>query len=302
MSIIMAAQSLLLSQPSLLYTKTKCSIISNSIKPIKLQNPSSSCNNNSSSFSPALPLTTRRRRTGNASFLTFAVDESGDIEKDPYENLDVFIGNLPSNIGFETVFNLAKKVGTVVGVVINYVPGQSSYARVIMKTVEEVEKAMKKFNRYELNGKYLTVSREKPIPKPKPEPKYRIYGSNYGIRVANLPRDVDRGRLEEIFSKHGKVESVNILVSDEEDVDQLSTGYLRFADETDIHNVIASLDGQEIDVTSVFPQAYSNMHSRLQIVLQQLKEGCMHVWCRYSGIVAYRHGAVYVRLNPIEYK
>jgi hypothetical protein len=111
----MAAESLLLSQPSLLYTKTKCS---NSIKPFKLQNPSS-CNNNSSSFSPALPLTTRRRRTGNSSFLTFAVDESGDIEKDPYENLDVFIGNLPSNIGFETVFNLAKKVGTVVGVVVS---------------------------------------------------------------------------------------------------------------------------------------------------------------------------------------
>jgi nucleolin len=91
----------------------------------------------------------------------------------------------------------------------------------------------------------LTVSREKPIKqKPKPEPKYRIYGSNYGIRVENLPRDVDRGRLEEIFSKHGKVESVNILVYDEEEVDQLSTGYLRMADETDIHNVIASLDGQ----------------------------------------------------------
>jgi hypothetical protein len=33
--------------------------------------------------------------------------------------LDVFIGNLPSNIGFETVFNLAKKVGTVVGVVVS---------------------------------------------------------------------------------------------------------------------------------------------------------------------------------------
>ncbi|KAK2417840.1 RNA-binding (RRM/RBD/RNP motifs) family protein [Trifolium repens] len=253
----MVGESLLLSQPSLVYTKTKCSIISNSIKPFKLQNPSSCSNNNSSSFSPTLPLTTGKRRTGNSSFLTFAVDESGDIEKDPYENLDVFIGNLPSNIGFETVFNLAKKVGTVVGVVINYVPGQSSYARVIMKTVEEVEKAMKKFNRYELNGKYLTVSREKPIrQKPKPEPKYRIYGSNYGIRVENLPRDVDRGRLEEIFSKHGKVESVNILVYDEEEVDQLSTGYLRMADETDIHNVIASLDGQEIDVTSVFPQAY----------------------------------------------
>ncbi|WJX54358.1 hypothetical protein P8452_40252 [Trifolium repens] len=254
MSIIMAAESWLLSQPSsLLYTKTKSPIIiSNSIKPFKLQNPSSS-------FSPVLlPLTTRRRRTGNSSFLTFAVDESGNIDKDPYENLDVFIGNLPSNIGLETVFNLSKKVGTVLGVVINHVPGQSSYARVIMKTVEEVEKAMKKFNRYELNGKYLTVSREKPAigEKPKSWPTSPIYGSNYGIRVENLPRDVDRRRLEEIFSKYGKVESVNILVFDEEDVNELSTGYLRMSDETDIKNVIAALDGQEIDVSSVFPHAY----------------------------------------------
>jgi hypothetical protein len=33
--------------------------------------------------------------------------------------LDVFIGNLPSNIGLETVFNLSKKVGTVLGVVVS---------------------------------------------------------------------------------------------------------------------------------------------------------------------------------------
>jgi nucleolin len=98
----------------------------------------------------------------------------------------------------------------------------------------------------ELNGKYLTVSREKPAigEKPKSWPTSPIYGSNYGIRVENLPRDVDRRRLEEIFSKYGKVESVNILVFDEEDVNELSTGYLRMSDETDIKNVIAALDGQ----------------------------------------------------------
>nr|AFK42312.1 unknown [Medicago truncatula] len=45
-----------------------------------------------------------------------------------------------------------------------------------------------------------------------------------------------------------------------------------------------------------------SMHSRLQIILGQLKADCMHVWCRYSGIVAYSHGAVNVRLRPVGYK
>jgi hypothetical protein len=106
----MAAKSWLLSQPSsLLYTKTKCPIISNYVNPSfkLLQNTSF---NNSSTISHSLSLTTRRRRTRHSSFLTFAVDEFGFENPDPYENLDVFVENLPEGIEFEALFEVFQQV------------------------------------------------------------------------------------------------------------------------------------------------------------------------------------------------
>ncbi|CAJ2664274.1 unnamed protein product [Trifolium pratense] len=175
MSITMA-ESWLLSQHSLLYTKTKFPIISNSnsVKPFKLQNPSSSsCNNNFLTFSTSLPLTTGRKRTRHSSFFTFAVDEFGNIEEDPNENLNISV----------------------------------------------------------------------PMP--------RAYDSPFGICISNLPRDIDNGQLEEIFSKHGKVESVEI-VHDQQFNEYSSAGYLIMANETDMNNVIAAFNGQSLNGTELF--------------------------------------------------
>jgi hypothetical protein len=46
-----------------------------------------------------------------------------------------------------------------------------------------------------------------------------------------LPRDVDHGRLEEIFSNYN------------EQLDE-STGYLTMIDETEMNNAVSALDGQ----------------------------------------------------------
>jgi RNA recognition motif-containing protein len=110
MSITMATESwLLLSQPSsLLYTKTKFPIISNYVKPFKLQNPSSSssCNNNTST----LRLTTRRRITRHSSVLTFAIGAVGNSSQD----LKIFVGNLTSDINVDKLTALFGQAGTVV--------------------------------------------------------------------------------------------------------------------------------------------------------------------------------------------
>ncbi|KAK2409281.1 RNA-binding (RRM/RBD/RNP motifs) family protein [Trifolium repens] len=112
--------------------------------------------------------------------------------------------------------------------------GDQSFASVTMSTVE---KGMIKFNGYELNGKLLTVSREKPIrepPKPRPSPPRRSSDSHFRISVTNLPRDVDHGRLEEIFSNYNK------------QLDE-STGYLTMIDETEMNNAVSALDGQDLN-------------------------------------------------------
>ncbi|GAU50594.1 hypothetical protein TSUD_186660 [Trifolium subterraneum] len=53
--------------------------------------------------------------------------------------------------------------------------------------------------------------------------------------ASNLPRDVDNGRLEELLSKYGKVESVEIVYNEQLDE---STGYAIMANETDMNNAI----------------------------------------------------------------
>ncbi|CAJ2627910.1 RNA-binding protein CP31B, chloroplastic-like [Trifolium pratense] len=234
MSITMA-QSCLLSQHSLLYTKTKFPIISNSVKPFKLQNPSS-FNNNSSTFSRSLPLTSRRK-TRHSSFLTFAGDEGNS--EDPYKSLNVFISNLPDGLRLGKLSMLFEEVGIVDGALLNAgnVDGKS-FASVTMSTVEEVEKAIEKFNGYVLNGKLLTVSREKP------KPRRAYYRAHFYISVSNLPKDVDSGRLKEIFSKYGRVYEVRIDYNERLDE---STGSLIMINETQMNNAIAALDGQNLD-------------------------------------------------------
>ncbi|CAJ2627909.1 31 kDa ribonucleoprotein, chloroplastic-like isoform X1 [Trifolium pratense] len=153
MSITMA-ESWLLSQHSLLYTKTKFPIISNSVKPFKLQNLSS-CNKNSSTFSPSLPLTTRRRRTRHSSLLTFAVGAVGNSSQD----LKIFIGNLTSDINVDKLTALFGQAGIVVHAEVIYTWDiNQRFGCVTMSTIDEVEKAVNKFDGYELNGKLLTVS------------------------------------------------------------------------------------------------------------------------------------------------
>ncbi|WJX94427.1 hypothetical protein P8452_75844 [Trifolium repens] len=113
----------------------------------------------------------KMRRTRHSSFLTFAVDEFGFENPDPYENLDVFVENLPEGIEFEALFVVFQQVVVGAEITNGDVPSQK-YATVNMKTVEEVEKAMNKFSGYDLNGKLLTISREKPKrEQPKPPTK-----------------------------------------------------------------------------------------------------------------------------------
>ncbi|XP_045790397.1 RNA-binding protein CP31B, chloroplastic-like [Trifolium pratense] len=133
---------------------------------------------------------------------------------------------------------LFEEVGIVNGASLNVgnVDGKS-FASVTMSTVQEVEKAIKKFNGYVLNGKLLTVSREKPEPR-------RAYNAHFLISVSNLPKDVDSGRLEEIFSKYGSVYDVQTDYNEQLDE---STGSLTMTNEYQMINAIAALDGQSLD-------------------------------------------------------
>ncbi|KEH31744.1 putative nucleotide-binding alpha-beta plait domain-containing protein [Medicago truncatula] len=95
---------------------------------------------------------------------------------------------------------------------------------VTMSTVEEVEKAMKKFNGYELAGNFLTVSKDD-IRNTLPDLPKRphAFDSPFSVYVTKLSRSIENNEhLEQLFSKHGKVECAELIC---DKVSSRSRGY-----------------------------------------------------------------------------
>ncbi|WZZ76047.1 hypothetical protein YC2023_087417 [Brassica napus] len=156
---------------------------------------------------------------------------------------------------------------------------------VTMSTVEEAETAVEKFNRYvssyvyqiisellacidglegccsfdigslvalsvlnptkDLNGRLLTVNKAAPRGS-RPERQPRVYEPAFRVYVGNLPWDVDNGRLEQVFSEHGKVVEARV-VYDRETGRSRGFGFVTMSNETELNDAIAALDGQNME-------------------------------------------------------
>ncbi|CAL5198175.1 unnamed protein product [Lathyrus oleraceus] len=274
------AESCLLSQPSLFYTKTKSPFVSNSAKPFKIQNPTY----NSSRVSHSLSLTVGKRRTRHSSLLTFVAQTSdwaqqeekedgatwenqgepkwgsetesneGDGEvggyEEPSEELKIFVGNLPFDVDSEKLARLFEQTpGTVeiAEIIYNRDTDRSrGFGFVTMSTAEEVERAVNKFSGYELDGRLLTVNKAAPRGSPRPERPPRAFDSALRIYVGNLPWEFDNSRLEQLFSEHGKVESARIIY-DRETGRSRGFGFVTMTNEAEMNEAIAALDGQSLN-------------------------------------------------------
>ncbi|KAI4336243.1 hypothetical protein L6164_014792 [Bauhinia variegata] len=176
-------------------------------------------------------------------------EEGGFVE--PPEDAKLFVGNLPYDVDSQKLAMLFEQAGTVeiAEVIYNRDTDQSrGFGFVTMSTVEEADNAVEKFNRYDLDGRLLTVNKaaprgSRPEQRPRPprsfEPALRVY-------VGNLPWDVDNARLEQIFSEHGKVVSARI-VYDRETGRSRGFGFVTMTSETEMNDAIAALDGQSLD-------------------------------------------------------
>ncbi|KAF7838230.1 28 kDa ribonucleoprotein, chloroplastic-like [Senna tora] len=273
------ADSRLLSSPSLISSRTKFPYISIPSKPLQLQ--VSSCSN-SSLFLPSLSLC---RKTHHLSILTFVAQtsdwaqedntatlEEGEQDEDgpeatlsdweaqgegeategseePPEEAKLFVGNLPYDVDSQRLAMLFEQAGTVeiAEVIYNRSTDQSrGFGFVTMSTVEEAEKAVDKFNRYDLDGRLLTVNKAAPRGAQPERPPPRVFEPSFRVYVGNLPWDVDNARLEQIFSEHGKVVSARV-VYDRETGRSRGFGFVTFSSETEMNDAIAALDGQSLD-------------------------------------------------------
>ncbi|KAL7615447.1 hypothetical protein Lser_V15G07794 [Lactuca serriola] len=179
-----------------------------------------------------------------------ATNEEGEEEEESYseppEEAKLFVGNLPYDFDSEKLANLFNSAGVVdiAEVIYNRDTEQSrGFGFVTMSTVEEAEKAVEKFNGYDLSGRALTVNKAAPRGS---QPERRVVGTSFKIYVGNLAWQVDSERLEQAFNEHGKVVDARVIY-DRESGKSRGFGFITMASESDMNDAIAALDGQNLD-------------------------------------------------------
>lgn len=178
-------------------------------------------------------------------------EQSGDSEEEgsePSEEAKLFVGNLPFDVDSQSLAMLFEKAGTVeiAEVIYNRDTEQSrGFGFVTMSSIEEAEKAVEQFNRYDLNGRLLTVNKAAPRGSRVDQPP-RVFERAFRVYVGNLPWDVDNARLEQVFSEHGKVVEARV-VYDRETGRSRGFGFVTMSSETELNDAIAALDGQSLD-------------------------------------------------------
>ncbi|PON93665.1 Splicing factor-like protein [Trema orientale] len=175
-------------------------------------------------------------------------EEGGYVGEEPPEDAKIFVGNLPYDVDSQKLAMLFEKAGIVEisEVIYNRETDQSrGFGFVTMSTVEEAEKAVEMFNRYDLGGRFLTVNKASPRGVRAERPP-RVFEPGFRIYVGNLPWDVDNGRLEQVFSEHGKVVEARV-VYDRETGRSRGFGFVTMSSETEMNDAIAALDGQTLD-------------------------------------------------------
>ncbi|KAI6682778.1 hypothetical protein NL676_028691 [Syzygium grande] len=174
--------------------------------------------------------------------------EEGGTFVEPPEEAKLFVGNLPYDVDSQKLAMLFEQAGTVeiAEVIYNRQTDQSrGFGFVTMSTVEEAEKAVDLFHQYDISGRFLTVNKAAPRGS-RPERPPRTFEASFRIYVGNLPWDVDNGRLEQLFSEHGKVVNARV-VYDRETGRSRGFGFVTMASETEMNDAIAALDGQSLD-------------------------------------------------------
>ncbi|WKA08808.1 hypothetical protein VitviT2T_026497 [Vitis vinifera] len=176
------------------------------------------------------------------------VDDGEDSYSEPPEEAKVFVGNLPYDVDSERLARLFEQAGVVeiAEVIYNRETDRSrGFGFVSMSTVEEAEKAVDMFHRYELDGRLLTVNKAAPRGS-QPERPPRVFEPAFRMYVGNLPWDVDSARLEQVFSEHGKVVEARV-VFDRETGRSRGFGFVTMSSQTELEDAIAATDGQTLD-------------------------------------------------------
>ncbi|XP_047942445.1 31 kDa ribonucleoprotein, chloroplastic-like [Salvia hispanica] len=170
-----------------------------------------------------------------------------DGEADGFvEEAKLYVGNLPYDVESGDLALIFEEAGTVqvVDIIVNRESNESrGFGFVTMSSVEEAEKAVEMFNRYDLNGRLLTVSK---AAKRGTKPPARVFTPRYRIYVGNMPWSVDDESLEQIFSEYGTVVSARVI-TDRDSGKSRGFGFVVMSSEAQMNDAIANLNGANLE-------------------------------------------------------
>ncbi|XP_062195073.1 28 kDa ribonucleoprotein, chloroplastic-like [Phragmites australis] len=178
-------------------------------------------------------------------------EEDGEADYapvEPPEEAKVYVGSLPYDVDSEGLAQLFDQAGVVevAEVIYNRETGQSrGFGFVTMSTIEEADKAIEMFNRYDISGRLLNVNRASPRGSRMERPP-RQFAPAFRAYVGNLPWQVDDSRLVQLFSEHGEVVNATV-VYDRESGRSRGFGFVSMASKEELDDAISTLDGQELD-------------------------------------------------------
>ncbi|RAL47556.1 hypothetical protein DM860_011294 [Cuscuta australis] len=174
-------------------------------------------------------------------------EDSGEYTELP-EEAKLFVGNLPFDVDSEALAMIFQKAGTVeiAEVIYNRDIGRSrGFGFVTMSTTEEAERAIEKFNGYELNGRDLAVKKADPRGI-RPERRLQPIETSHKIYVGNIPWSLDESQLERMFSEHGKVVSA-FVVRERDSGRSRGFGFVVMSSEAEMNDAVAGLDGKNVE-------------------------------------------------------
>ncbi|CAA0836151.1 RNA-binding protein CP31B- chloroplastic [Striga hermonthica] len=175
--------------------------------------------------------------------------ENGDGRvKPPPEGAKVYIGNLPYDVNGEELGRLFERAGAVRFAEVKYnkeTDESRGFGFVTMGTEEEADRAVEMFRGYDVNGRHLAVNKAAPRGSQIERPA-RVLETSYRLFVGNLPWSVDDTRLEQIFSKHGKVLSTQV-VTNPETGDSRGFGFVVMSSEVEMKQAIKKVDGMSFN-------------------------------------------------------
>ncbi|KAF7018990.1 hypothetical protein CFC21_032222 [Triticum aestivum] len=167
------------------------------------------------------------------------------------EGATVYVGNLPYHIDNERLKLSFQRAGAVLfsKVIYDRETGQSrGFGFVTMNTVQEAEKAVTIYHGSGMYGRPLTVKIAAPRGDARVDAPRRQPGSPLRIFVCNLPSQVDNPRLEELFSKHGKVVDARVVYERREGAScSRGFGFVTMATGEESYKAIRALNKQILE-------------------------------------------------------